>query len=156
MAEINVQAEEVTSLDTNRTLQLDSEAEKRFLPERSAPHSCVSPTICREHPEYNLVNTSSISSQWRQTQCLEPISNPGHPQQANPRPSGSEPGSHKSTQPLVNHPDGACEPCRQKIWRKKREEAKMEPRPRTRPKPWALQTRDPNPAQNDAGQDIDL
>lgn len=139
----------------NPSSQLDLEMEKRFLLESFAPHSCVSPTTCRQHPEYNSENADPVPLQWCRItpRCFEPIVGLGHSHQSNPDSNAGKPNCHESTKPPVSRPVSAREPCRQTIWRrKKREEAKME-RLRKRP---VLQAKDPNPVQQQSGPDADL
>lgn len=53
-------------------------SERRFLLQNFAPHSCISPTTCRQHPVYNSENIDPVPSQWYRItpQCFEPYCRP--------------------------------------------------------------------------------
>lgn len=143
---------------THLAPQSDSVAEKRSLLGNFAPHSCVNPMTC-QHPEYNSGSIDPVPPQRRQatSQCFSPIVGSGHSQLTDSGSSTSEPSCHEPAQPLVSQSASVREPCRQTIWRrKKREEARMEPYPWTRPEPGVLRVQDPNPMQQQLGQDMDL
>lgn len=78
--ETHTQTEVVASLGPgiNPSSQLDPVLERRYLLESFAPHSCISPTTCRQHPVYNSGNISPVPSQrYRITpQCFESYCGP--------------------------------------------------------------------------------